>query len=105
MDSDNAAIVTLTDDWMESNASTTVQISETGFFADQLGCGCRGWCSCHTIYVQPYGFPWLTTTSTSDIYLTMAEVDVLRKLARKDKKLRRILEKFTPHIRVQVSFA
>jgi hypothetical protein len=38
------------------------------------------------------------------IKLTLTEVEVLREAARKDKKVREVLRKFTPQIEIEVDF-
>lgn len=47
--------------------------------------------------------PWYQTYSPS-VTLTLTEVEHLRKLAKKDSKLRKTLKKFTPYIAVEVDF-
>ena len=52
-----------------------------------------------------YYHPWPACThNADDIILKMSEVERLRMVAREDKKLKKILEKFTPYIKVVVDF-
>jgi hypothetical protein len=62
-------------------------------------------------YYQPIYYPWpypsvtiTTAESPRPIKLTMAEVERLRVAAKKDKDLKKTLEKFTEHIEVIVDF-
>lgn len=61
----------------------------------------------YNYYQYPNYWPWVTQTITvtaQPIKLTLKEVDTLRALAKEDKKLKTILEKFTPLIEVIVDF-
>ena len=54
-------------------------------------------------YTLPY-YPSYTYTWPAKIRLTLSEVEHLRKLAKKDAALRETLEKFAPHIDIEVDF-
>jgi len=55
-------------------------------------------------YVQPVSYPVYYPVPAGKIRLTLSEVDALRAAAKKDKKLREALAKFTDHIEVEVDF-
>lgn len=48
-------------------------------------------------------YPWIYQPTTK-IRLKLSEVEYLRKLCEDDKKLRETMEKFAPHIEVEVDF-
>lgn len=52
-----------------------------------------------------WGWGWYPCTATTpSLTLTLTEVMTLRDRAQEDDELRAILEKFTPHIRVEMDF-
>lgn len=94
-------------DWLNDEASDTnmqfygnstsdnINWATTGYCSN-----CRGWpCHCHTTYYVN----WPVYTS-GKIRLTMTEVQKLRAAAKKDAALKAVLQKFTPHIEVEVDF-
>lgn len=54
-------------------------------------------------YREPYPWQW-ARWEKAEIELTMTEVEHLRECAKKDKALRKTLEKFTSYIKVRVDF-
>lgn len=65
-----------------------------------MGCNC--WpCSCrnYTNYVT-----WPYNSEPSRIVLRMSEVEKLRAAAKKNPEIKKILNKFTTHIEVEVDF-
>lgn len=56
-------------------------------------------------YYNPWPYQTITTTwPSTEIVLKMSEVERLRVAAKDDKKVKKILEKFTHLIRVEVDF-
>ena len=84
----------LSDTWLstQDNTMTTGGLSFNNY-------GSSGW-----YYTEPYPWHW-TRWKELTIELTMTEVEHLRDVVKKDKKLRKTLEKFTPHIKVRVDFS
>ncbi len=87
--------VALSSNWLECS-DTTASATVTDFTVTDVT---------SLNWVHPFYTPWTTTTYThSEITLKMSEVERLRMAAREDKKLKKILEKFTPYIKVVVDF-
>lgn len=103
---DTTQTLALNDDWLVSDSTALVDGVQVNYSNNlgytSLSCGCHGWCTCRTVY------HWWPSTHVEyrnvSIRLKMSEVDALRRRAKGDAKLRRILEKFTPHIEVVVDF-
>jgi len=57
-----------------------------------------------TFCYPSYYSPWLHTCSHETLELKMSEIERLRLAAQDDKKLKKILKKFTPFIKVVVDF-
>jgi len=96
------ALMALQDDWLNGTATTAVATTMTvgstltydPWWAQRF--------ECHYPYLT---YPTIQISSPSrPIKLTVREVERLRDAAQKDPDLRHILEKFTAHIEVTVSF-
>ena len=55
-------------------------------------------------YNYPYYHYWPNWKETVKIRLTMSDVEKLRAAAKKDKTLKKVLQKIGPHIEVEVDF-
>jgi len=85
MPSDAVATYAVTDEWLEHATATT------GTYQTIAG-------------YNPWTYPYVYHPNDPEITLKLSEVEHLRKRARGDAKLKRILRKFTPHIRITVDF-
>ncbi len=87
----------LTTSWLDQTAGDT-SATFTGDSIVNHTYTINGWC-------EPWYYtPWTTIYRDAEITLKMSEVERLRMAAREDKKLKKILEKFTPYIKVVVDF-
>lgn len=98
---------TLTSGWIEKpefrvDPIPADDVNITTTFNDDGTAGPTAW-SINMPY-SDWGWNWWPYQSTIPLTLTLTEVMALRKRAREDDELRAILEKFTPHIRVEVDF-
>jgi len=81
-----ALTVTPTDNWLDTSDTLTNWQDWTG---GTTSCNIHyNWCSCH----------W----HGGKIRLSLKEVDTLRKAAKKDSKLKEVLNKLTPKIEVEI---
>lgn len=88
--------LSLNANWLDTNTITNTAAS--------------GDCTTSVVYNGNWAYPWyyqpytITTWPSTRIRLTMTEVERLRTAAKKDKKLRDTLAKFTECIEVVVDF-
>ena len=90
MTTDTQALA-LNANWLDYTETTTTGLTNTSTYP-------ANWT--YPLYYQP----WTAYVSNMEITLKMSEVERLRMAAREDKKLKKILEKFTPYIKVVVDF-
>ena len=92
--SDEAVVggtLALNENWLETTSGGLVTYDN-----DTVTCEWTGWT-----------YPWQTSTywgAPLKIRLTLTEILYLRKQAQKDKRLRVILQQFTPYIEIEVDF-
>lgn len=87
----------------DTEQTLTAPASTTELFVGSTNCICATYpCSCGT-----YFWPWQGTVSTYTPYkavLSIEDIRYLSKLAKKDARLRGILQQLSSHIEVDVSF-
>ena len=86
----------LTTKWLDGTTDTV----SSNYISTSCNCGTTaGTCYTTTFTYWPYN-------SYSPVKLTLkfSEVEYLRKLAKKDSKLKKILSNFGPHIEIEVDF-
>ena len=91
--------VFLSNTWLDSTSQlkitgNTTSITTMCTSCNSYNCGCNHW------YTPSY--PW--NYCTPNITLKFSEVEYLRKAAKKDAKLKKILKNFGPHIEIEVDF-
>ena len=95
--------LTLAADWLDTASPTTTDTivgdSVTTTFTTYPNTYSD---SCVTVW--PTYYHWCDQGTPRPIKLKMSEVEHLRQLARGNKRLKKILQKFTPQIEIEVDF-
>lgn len=100
MSTEQATSLALTGDWLNASPTLTNAGNISVFQNNASG---YYWSGYWYPYYQPI-WPSFPIEIFRPIKLTMAEVERLRVAAKKDKDLKKTLEKFTDHIEVIVDF-
>lgn len=97
--SENVQALALTSGWTSMSNASYVPTETSGG-----GTYTTGSCTLGYSWYPSYSYPVYITSPARPIKLTLSEIEKLRKLARGDKAVQAILEKFTDQIEIAVDF-
>jgi hypothetical protein len=99
---ENSTTVLAAGDWLDSSGTWNSVNSTTTSTVTNWCWGCNCWpCHCHHDYHYHYN---TYSTPHRPIRISVGELDVLRKAAKGNRRLKAVLEKFTDQVEVEVSF-
>lgn len=97
MDTTSLPVTWLDASTVQYEPSTTADMTVGGYYTG-------GNCYPYTTDRWTYYHYWPNWRETVKIRLTMTDVEKLREAAKKDKTLKKVLQKIGPHIEVEVDF-